>query len=371
MLAASVLAALVGTAQARDFFVYFGTYTGKLSKGIYVSKLNAATGDLSDPELAAETPSPGFLAVSPDGKFLYAANNNIPVNGKEAGAVSAFAIDKNSGHLTLLNQKSTDGAGNCHVSMDASAKVLFAANYADGSVKSFRLQDDGAIGADGSYIKHRGSSVNTNRQASAHAHFIHSDPTHRFALACDLGMDKVIVYKINSTDGTLAENSSASVPPGAGARHLAFSPDGRFAHVVNEMGCSITTFAWDSENGKLTPVETVLALPPGMAVEHGFTGAEILAPNNFVYATLRGHDSVSVFTANPDTGRLKFIQNVPSGGKVPRGLGIDPTCHWLFTGNQNSDNVVEYAIAHTGEISPTGRQLKIGSPIDVKFVEAR
>jgi 6-phosphogluconolactonase len=371
LLAASALMTLVHGAPAKDFFVYFGTYTGPLSKGIYVSKLDATTGNLSAPELAAETPSPGFLDVSPDGKFLYAANNNIPVNGENVGAVTAFAIDKNSGHLTLLNEKPTGGSGNCHVSVDSSANVLFAANYSDGSVKSFRLQPDGEIGADGSFIKHHGSSVNTNRQTSAHAHFIHSDPTHRFALACDLGMDKVVVYKINPADGTLAENSSAAVPPGAGSRHLAFSPDGRFAHVVNEMGCSITTFAWDSDAGKLTSVETVSALPPGMTAKPSFTAAEILAPDDFVYVTLRGHDSVSVFTANPETGRLKFVQNVPSGGRVPRGLGIDPTCRWLFTGNQNSDNVVEYAIdPHVGTISATGRQLKIGSPIDVKFVEA-
>lgn len=371
LLVASFLMSLICCAPAKDFFVYFGTYTGALSKGIYVSKLDATTGNLSDPELAAETPSPGFLVVSPDGKFLYAANNNITVNGKETGAVSAFSVDKNSGHLTLLNEKSTDGPGNCHVSLDSSANVLFAANYADGSIKSFRLQPDGSIGADGSYIKHHGSSVNTNRQSSAHAHFIHSDPTHRFALACDLGMDKVVVYKINPADGTLTENSSAAVPPGSGSRHLAFSPDGKFAHVINEMGCSITTFTWDSDAGKLTPVETVSALPPGVEIRPSITGAEILEPDDFVYVTLRGHNSVSVFTANPETGRLKFVQNVPSGGKVPRGLGIDPTHHWLFTGNQNSDSAVEYEIdAHTGKISPTGRQLKIGSPIDVKFVEA-
>ena len=369
-LAASAVLALVCSAAAKDFFVYFGTYAGPLSKGVYVSRLDAASGELSAPELAAETPSPGFLAVSPDGKFLYAANNNIVVNGQSVGAVTAFAIDKNSGHLTALNEKPTGGPGNCHVSMDSSANVLLAANYSDGSVKSFHLQPDGSIGADGSYIKHHGSSVNTNRQASAHAHFIHADPTHRFALACDLGMDKVVVYKINPADGTLVEHSTAPVPPGAGSRHLAFSPDGRFAHVVNEMGCSVTTFAWDAEAGKLTTVETVSALPPGIAVQRNFTAAEILAPDDFVYVTLRGHDSVSVFAADPQTGRLKLVQNVSSGGKFPRGLGIDPTCHWLFAGNQNSDSVVEFAIdPQSGKISATGRQLKVGSPIDVKFVE--
>lgn len=359
------------SAPAKDFFVYFGTYAGTQSKGIYVSKLDATTGKLSAPELAAETPSPCFLAVSADEKTLYAANNNLLLNGEKTGGVSAFAIDKNSGRLTLLNQKSSGGPGICHVSVDATANILLTANYADGSVKSFQLNPDGSIGAEGSYIKHHGSSINTNRQASAHAHFIHSDPTHRFALACDLGMDKVVVYKINSANGTLAPNSSAAVPPGSGSRHLAFSPDGKFVHVINEMGCTITTFAWDSDAGKLEPIETISALPPGVAAQSGFTAAEILVLGQCVYATIRGHDSVSVFTADAQTGRLKFLQNVPSGGKVPRGLGIAPAGHWLLVGNQNSDGVVEYAIdPQTGKLSSTTQELKVGSPVDVKFVEA-
>jgi 6-phosphogluconolactonase len=340
-----------------------------LSRGIYVSRLDADTGKLSDPELAAETPSPCYLAVSPDKKILYAANNLVDLNGGKTGAVSAFALDLKSGHLALMDQKSTGGPGTCHVSADAAGKVLLAANYADGSVKSFQLNQDGSIGPDGSYIKRHGSSVNTNRQTSAHAHFIHADPAGRFALACDLGTDTVVIYRINSTTGALEENSSAAVPPGSGARHLVFSLDGKFVHVINEMGCTVTTFAWDSEAGKLTPVETVSALPPGEKAQPAFTAAEILTAGDYVYATLRGPDSVTVFAADPQTGRLTFLQNISCGGKVPRGLGIDPTGHWLITGNQKSDNVVEFTIdPATGKISPTGQELKIGSPVDVEFV---
>jgi len=350
-------------APSENFFVYFGTYTNALSKGIYVSRLDSDTGKLSAPELAAETASPCFLAVSPDEKFIYAA-------AEPAGAINAFTVDKSSGQLAALNGKSSGGKGPCHVSVDATGHLLFAANYAAGSVKSFQLNGDGSIGADGSYIEHHGSGVNASRQAGPHGHFICADPSNHFALACDLGMDKVVIYKIDAANGTLAEHSFATVPPGSGARHLAFSPDGKFAHVVNEMGCTVTTFAWDSDAGKLTPVETVSALPPGEAVRSGFTAAEILTHGKYVYATVRGHDSVTVFTADPQTGRLTFLQNIPCGGKVPRGLGIDPTGRWLITGNQKSDNVVEFAIDPvTGKISPTGQEFKIGSPVDVKFVE--
>lgn len=366
--AATMLLALA--APASEFFVYFGTFATASSRGIYVSRLDAVTGKLSAPELAVETPSPCFLAVASNEKVLYAANNNLVLNGQKTGAVSAFVIDKNSGRLQLLNQKSAGGPGTCHVSTDAAASVLLAANYADGSVKSFQLNGDGSIGADGSWIRHHGSSVNTNRQTAPHAHSIYADPSHRFALACDLGTDKVVVYRLNSTSGTLAGNSSAVVPPGSGPRHLAFSPDGRFAHVINEMGCTVSTFAWDSTAGNLAPVETISALPPGVMAQPGFTGAEILLAGGHVYATIRGHDSISVFVADAHTGRLKFLQTVPAGGKVPRGLGIDPTSRWLLVGDQNSDSVVEYSInPETGELSPTGQALNIGSPVDVKFVE--
>jgi 6-phosphogluconolactonase len=249
---------------------------------------------------------------------------------------------------------------------------LFAANYGAGSVKSFQLDADGSMAADASLVQHHGSGPNTNRQASAHAHFICTDPSNKYALACDLGMDKVVIYRI-SPDGSLVEHSSAAVPPGAGARHLVFSHDGKFAYVVNEMGCSISRFDWNARRGELKLQDTVSALPPGVAAQTGFTSAEILVSpdGKFLYTTIRGHDSVSVFEIGK-AGRLNFVQNISSGGNVPRGLGLDPTGHWLFTGHQKSNNAVEFAVDEkSGKISPTGRELKIGAPVDVKFVEIK
>ncbi len=369
---AIALLAFVATASAENFLVYFGTYTNALSRGIYVSRLDADTGKLSAPELAAETPNPCFINLSPDEKFLYAANSVKTFNGENVGAVSAFAIDKTFGKLKLLNQKSSGGGGPCHVSVDATAKVLLVANYGSGSVKAIPLNKDGALGDGGNFFQFHGSGANTNRQSSPHAHLMTANPSNRFALACDLGTDKVMIYKL--ADGILTPNDPpfATVPPGSGARHLAFSRDGKFVHVINEMGCTITTFAWDSENGKLNLVETVSALPPDVAVQNSFTAAEILvSPNGkFVYATVRGHDSVSVFAADAQSGKLTFVQNIFAGGKVPRGLGIDPTGRWLITANQKSDNVAEFAIdTATGKLSPTGQELKIGAPVDVKFVK--
>ena len=367
---ALALFTLVATASAENFLVYFGTYTNALSRGIYVSRLDAETGKLSAPELAAITPNPCFLTISPDQKYIYAANSVKTYNDENTGAVSAFEINKISGRLEWLNIVSSGGVGPCYVSVDATGKILLVANYGSGSVKSIPL-NPGSMADGGNFFQFHGSGVNAGRQSSPHAHFITVDPSNHFALACDLGTDKVMIYKL--TDGILTPNNPpfASVPPGSGARHLAFSRDGKFVHVINEMGCTITTFAWDSEKGKLDLVETISALPPDVAVQNSFTAAEILVSpsGKFVYATIRGHDSVSVFAADAQSGKLTFVQNISAGGKVPRGLGIDPTGRWLITANQKSDNAVEFAIdAKTGKLSPTGQELEIGSPVDVKFV---
>ncbi|MEY4916576.1 MAG: 6-phosphogluconolactonase [Verrucomicrobiota bacterium] len=366
---------LAPLAPAKEFLVYFGTYTNALSRGIYVSRLDADTGKLSAPELAAAVGNPCFVNLSPDGKSLYSANSVKSFNGENAGSISAFAIDKKSGQLTLLNEKSSGGAGPCHVSVDASGKVLFTANYGGGSVKTFLLESNGSLGTDGSTIQHHGHSVNTNRQTAPHAHFICADPSNRFALACDLGTDSIMVYPFATVSAGLAQRGAAngSVPPGSGARHLAFSRDGKFVYVLNEMACTVSQFAWGEKSGALKLLETISALPADVELSKAFSAAEILVhpSGKYIYATLRGHDSVSVFAADTKSGKLTFVQNISSGGKVPRGLGIDPTGRWLITAHQKSDNALEFAIdAATGKLSPTGQELKIGSPVDVKFVAA-
>jgi 6-phosphogluconolactonase len=363
---------LTNTLKAKEFLVYFGTYTNATSKGIYVSRLDADTGKLSAPELAATTPDPSFLALAPDEKYLYAANE---FGGNNAGLVSAFSVNKTSGQLTLLNQKDSGGLAPCHVSVDATGKTLLVANYSSGTVKSIALKADGSLGDDGSLIQHQGHSVNAERQAGPHAHFATVDPANHFVLACDLGLDKVLIYRLDAAHATLVTNDSpsATVATGSGPRHLAFSRDHQFVYVANEMACSVATFAWDAKHGQLTPDETVSALPFGVAVKPSYSGAEILVhPNGkFVYVTLRGHDSITVFSADAKTGHLTFMQNLSAGGKVPRGLGIDPTGRWLIAANQKTGNVVEFGIdGITGKLTPTQTEWPVGSAVDVKFVKA-
>jgi 6-phosphogluconolactonase len=289
--------------------------------------------------------------------------------------VSAFALDTHTGGLKLLDQKSSGGDGPCHVSVDSSGQAVFVANYNSGSVKSFRANDDGTL-TDGTFIQHHGGSVDTNRQDHAYAHCMVPAPGGRFVLACDLGMDKVMIYRFDGANAALTANKPAfaSVPPGSGARHLAFSPDGKFAYVINEMGCTVTTFAWDGTKGKLKPRQMVSLLPPGVALTNAYTAAEIAVrpDGRFVYGTVRGHDSISVLSVDAKNGNLTFVENVPSGGIFPRGMGIDPTGHWLLAANQKSGTVSVFDIdAATGKLTSTGQIVPSGTPVDVKFVEAQ
>ncbi len=379
MIATVLCLALATEAHAKEFLVYFGTYTNGLSQGIYVSRLNSKTGALSDPVLAAETPSPCWVSISPDEKYLYAANSVNMFDGVRNGEVSAFTIDAKSGQLTLINAKPSGGVGPCYVSTDTSGKVLLAANYGGGNVKSFLIDANGGIGADGTFSQHIGQGVNTSRQTGPHAHYIATDPGNKFALVCDLGLDKVVVYALDTKTGALDLKSGftpTTVPPGSGSRHLVFSRDGKFVHVINEMACTITTLKWNKKDGTLDPVETVSILPSTVPRKDNFTAAEILLhpSGKYVYATVRGtgSDLVSAFAVDSRTGKLTWLQSVGSGGEVPRGLGIDPTGHWLITGHQKSNNATEYATdVKTGMLTPTGRELKMGSPVCVQFVKAR
>ena len=339
----SLALAWSSAAIAKDFWVYFGTYTGKSSKGIYASRLDASTGKLAPPELVAETTSPTFLAVSPNGKFLYAANEISRFEGKTAGAVSAFALDRLGGKLTALNQKSSGGSGPCHLVVDATGRSVLVANYGGGSVQALPVNQDGSLGDGGTFIQHTGGSVDKGRQAGPHGHCIVADPSNRFALACDLGLDKVLIYKLNPAGAELTANdpAAASVAPGSGPRHIAFRPDGSFAYVISEMACTVTAFAFDARRGALTEIGTVSSLPPGETVQKGFSTAEIeVHPSGkFVYGSNRGHNTIVVYQRDGETGELKFLQHAPCGGKVPRHFKIDPTGKWLLCAHQDSNTI--------------------------------
>ncbi|MCX6928648.1 MAG: lactonase family protein, partial [Verrucomicrobia bacterium] len=243
--------------------VYIGTYTGAKSKGIYVSRFDCAAGQLTSPELAVATPSPSFLALGPSERFLYAVGETANLDGKGAGAVSAFSLDAKTGKLTLLNQQSSGGAGPCHLTVDPTGKCLLVANYGNGSIAALPIQADGSLAAPSTVTQHQGSSINPQRQDGPHAHFITPDPANRFALACDLGLDQILVYRLDPAKSLLTANDPpfAAIKPGSGPRHLAFHPSGHFVFLINEMGSTLTAFAYDAERGTLKELQTVSTLP--------------------------------------------------------------------------------------------------------------
>ena len=381
------LAMLLGTAShqraeaattarhTKDFLVYFGTYTGGKSKGIYVSRFDSASGRLSPPELAAEANSPSFLAIHPNQRFLYAANETGDFAGKKSGAVSAFIIDRHSGKLTALNQQPSGGDGPCHVDVDKSGKTVLVANYGGGSVEAVPIKPDGSLDAPTSFIQHRGSSVDKQRQEGPHGHFIATDAANRFALACDLGLDKVVVYKFDPANSSLVANDppSASVAPGSGPRHLAFHVGGRAVYVINEMKCTMTAFSYDPERGEPKELQNLSTLPEGETVKPNYSTAEVEAHSSgkCLYGSNRGHDSIVVFATDPATGKLAYVENVSTQGKTPRSFGIDPTGNYLLAANQDSDNVVVFRIdPMTGRLTSTETRIEVGKPVWVKFVPA-
>jgi 6-phosphogluconolactonase len=360
-----------------DTLVYIGTYTGAKSKGIYVTRLNTASGALSAPELAAESRNPSFLAIHPTRDFLYAVNEIGDFEGKKSGSVSAFAFDRASGMLKALNRQASGGDGPAHLSLDRTGRDVLVANYGGGSVAVLPISPTGSLNAASAIVKHTGSSVNPQRQKEPHAHSIDVDGANQFAYVADLGIDKVMIYRLDAAKGTLTANDPAFVAakPGAGPRHVALLPqrESPFAYVINEIDCTVTVYARDAKRGTLTPVQTISTLPEGQAVAAGYSTAEIeVHPSGkFLYGSNRGHDSIVAYAIDQKTGKLTLIGHEPTQGKTPRHFGIDPSGTFLLAANQNSDSVVVFKIdPSTGRLTPTGSKIDVGAPVCVKFVRA-
>jgi 6-phosphogluconolactonase len=366
-------AAKAAAGKADELIMFVGTYTRAPSKGIYAYRFQGATGEvtpLGTDGLAAETENPSFLAVHPNQRFLYAVNEVSRYEGAAAGSVSAFSIDRATGTLTLLNRVSSRGGSPCHLELDRSGKWLFVANYGGGSVAAFPVQGDGKLGEASAFFQHAGSSVNKARQSGPHGHATVVSPDNKFVLAADLGLDKILTYRIDAAKGGLvpADPPFSAIKPGSGPRHLAFRPDGKFAYVLNEMLSSVGAYAYDAGRGSLRELQTVSTLPEGFSADN--SGAEIVShpTGKFLYTSNRGHDSIAMFRIDAAKGTLTAAGHVSTQGKTPRGFGIDPSGSFLVAGNQNSGTVVMFRIdPATGGLTPTGITLQVGSPVNVVF----
>jgi 6-phosphogluconolactonase len=349
--------------------VYLGTYTertadGSGSKGIYSARFDTATGKLSNLSLAAELENPSWVTVSRDRRFLFA------VSEVSAGLVVSYAID-DAGKLTELDRESSGGADPCHLALARSGRTLAVANYTGGTTVAFRVGRDGRLGAPWR-DQHTGKGPNEQRQEKAHAHSVDFAPDDRHLLSCDLGNDRVYVYRHDPRTGTVGPHRppSVSVEPGSGPRHLALHPSGRYAYVLAELTSGVAMFAWDAAAGSLVQRQRASTVPVGTNTTQNTTAEIAVHPSGrFVYVSNRGHDSIAVFSVDARDGRVTLLANTPTGGRTPRNFALDPSGRWLLAANQRSDTIVSFAIdATTGTLTPTGATLAVRRPVCIAFV---
>jgi 6-phosphogluconolactonase len=371
---AIVLSAAAQSPDARKFLLYAGTSTSSgTSRGIYVYRYDSTSGMTEPLGLAAESPNPTFLAVHPNHRFLYAVNEISNFAGGHAGGVTAFSIDAATGRLTQLNAVASRGGGPTHLSIDRQGKWVAAANYSGGSVVLFPVEVDGKLGGATGFVQHTGSSV-TPRQTGPHAHGAYFSPDSRFLFVCDLGLDKIMSYRITAA-GALEPLDPPFVPfkPGSGPRHMAFAPNGRFAYTANELNSTVTAFSYDKATGQLSEIQTLPSI-------QGYDGAngvnypseiEVDSQGKFLYVANRNGDNIAVFAIATD-GKLAPSSQTNASGKYPSHFALDPSGNYLFVENQNSGNIAEFRVARgSGALMPTGTDLKTSIPMCVVFVRAQ
>ncbi len=353
-----------------ELLVYIGTYTRRQKEGIYIHRFDPSSGALTPLSAVDAGPNPSYLALHPTRPYLYAVNELDEYEGQAGGAVSAFAVDPATGELTFLNRQRTRGAAPCYVSVAGGGRWLLSANYNGGSVAALPIEAGGRLGPVAGFVQHEGSGPNPQRQKGPHAHSILPDPAGRYILACDLGLDRVLVYRLEPDTGRLLPNDEpwVAIHPGAGPRHLAFHPNGRYAYLVGEIDSTLTALAYDGERGVLRVLQTVSTLPEGFSGES--TGADVhVAPSGrFVYASNRGHDSIAIFAVNPANGELTLVGHEPTQGRTPRNFALDPSGAFLLAANQDSDTVVTFRVdPGTGRLMPTGQVVDIPAPVCVRM----
>jgi 6-phosphogluconolactonase len=361
-----------GASGNAEYFVYFGTYTAKTSKGIYCYRFQPSTGKLTSLRAVAETPNPSFLALSPNRRFLYAVNwkGSETVKGD---TVSAFAVDQHTGKLTFLNKASSRGEMPTHLTVDQSGRMVLVVNFGSGSVAALPIGEDGHLGEATGFDQHQGASIVKNRQDGPHAHAVVLPADNRFAFVADLGLDQVFSYRFNPSQGTFAPNDPpyTKVSPGSGPRHLVFHPNGKFLYANNEINSTVTAFAYQAAAGTLQEAQTVSTLPPGFSGTNSTAEIQTDPAGKFLYVSNRGHDSIAVFAIDSSKGTLTPVEHVSTQGKTPRNFSMDPTGAYLFAANENSSTVVLFRVnPNTGRLTPTGQVLEVPSPSCVIFLKA-
>jgi len=356
--------------------VFVGTYTTETnpksaSRGIYAFQFDDVSGALTPTGLAAETPSPSFLTVSADGRFLFAVNELQTYEGTATGLVSSFAVDRATGKLARLSVQPTQGAGPCHLALDKTGRYLAVANYNGGNYSLFPVDREGRLGPASLVVTGESTSGPDGSPLKPLAHMVAFDRTNRFLVASDKGLNKLLIFRFDAAAGTLVPNTPPSVSwpqPRSGPRHFAFDPEERFVFSIGEQSATITTFAWNADSGVLTPRGSVPTRPADVTT--GSTAEIATHPSRpFVYGTNRGHNSIAVFRVGTD-GALTLVEHELTRGTTPRSFGIDPSGRWLIAGNQGSGSLSVFRIDDTtGALDPVGPLVPVDAPVSVVFVK--
>ena len=351
--------------------VYVGTYTRTESEGIYVYRMDEKTGELSYISHAAGIENPTFLAIHPNGRHLYAVSEVPEYRGQSSGAIAAYDIDGDAGALTQINERPTGGPGPCHVAVDTTGRFALVANYLGGSVCVLPIRYDGSLGEATDFVQHEGSSVDPLRQGEPHAHSVNIDDSSGHVYVADLGIDKVMTYRLDADNGKLTPNDPpfAKLRDGAGPRHLAFHPDGKTAYLINELDSTVTAFGLDAELGALDEIQTLSTLPEDFSGTSHCADIHVSPSGRFLYGSNRGHDSIAIYSIDGGSGKMTLLGHEPTGGRTPRNFAIDPTGAFLLAANQDSDSIVTFRIdGGTVLLKATGGVATVPMPVCLKFL---
>ncbi|MFK7904162.1 MAG: lactonase family protein [Chitinophagales bacterium] len=355
-----------------SLFLYVGTYTRKeghvdgKGKGIYIYQMDSQTGELSYYSEIGGITNPSYLTIHPNGKYLYAVSET---GDGESSTVHAYTIDARTKKLTEINQQMAEGYAPCHISVEQTGKYALLANYTTGNVVMLPIGADGSLGVASDNAQHKDAQSKNNRPRAAHAHFVSADLNNRYAIAADLGMNRLYVYEMDLEQGKLVLKDVGEAAQGAGPRHLDFHPTLPYIYSLNELNGTIDSWKYDAESGKLTPNKPLPTYPNGHSGSIGSADIHIHPSGKFLYASNRAKlNNIAVFRIDEKTGDLTFLSHTDTQGKTPRSFVISPDGRFLLAANQDSSSIAVFSIdEQTGKLTPTGEVEEVMSPVCLKF----
>lgn len=355
------------SAQSNEKFLLIGTYTSDSSDGIYVYKFNTVTGENSRVS-SVKTSNPSYLAVSPDNKYVYAVNEDAP------GSVTSFVFNKPNNRLLQKNVQPSQGKHPCYITIDKTGKWVIVGNYSSGTLAVYPVNKDGSLGAPTDSVQHEGSSVNTARQESAHVHSTVLNKNNKTLYVPDLGMDKVMLYNLDTKKGKLKPFSNPFVitEAGAGPRHLDIHPNGKFAYLMEELSGSISVYKIEKD-GYLSLLQNISGLPRDFNGDIGSADIHVSPDGKFLYCSNRGEsNTIGILSIDQSTGELTWVDAQSTLGKTPRNFSIDPSGNFLLVANQNSDDIVIFKRdKETGLLTDTGKRIKVSKPVCLKWMNVQ